>query len=98
MVSLETDLFPECALALAVEVLDLWAAAGCVFRATAANAAGAGNTNAKARRAEMGAFKRILKNLEARDHQSIFYAIGSSIHMEVISRVPYTFQLTGDGC
>lgn len=38
------------------------------------------------------------ENLEARDHQSIFYAIGSSIHMEVISRVPYTFQLTGDGC
>jgi hypothetical protein len=64
-VLLETDLVPECALALAVEVLDLWAA-GCVFRATAANAAGAENTNAKARRAEMGAFKRILKNLEAR--------------------------------
>jgi hypothetical protein len=63
------------------EVAVLWAAAWGVFRAAAANAAGAENRDAKARRAVMGAFERILKNLGGADRQSISYAIGSPLRM-----------------
>jgi hypothetical protein len=66
------DLLPERSVALAVEeVAVLGAEEWRAFRAEAARAAGAENSEAKARRAVMGALKRILEISEARNARAL---------------------------
>jgi hypothetical protein len=88
-------LLAERSLALAVEVVFLWAAAWSAFRAVAATAVDAGKSDTKASRIVMGAFKRILKkSKEARKHQSTFYPIGATDPGKVTRRIPCTLRLT----
>jgi len=72
----------ERAFAFAVEVcVERWAEERRAFRAGAASSAEAGKSNAKARRAVMGAYRRILIDTGGAERQSNFYPIGQDRRM-----------------